>query len=282
MLREEQYMRKRIVVIGLLLMLVSASVIGCGGKEENSAKKEEKEATADETFMKDLAKALEARWALSDKYESMDKYANAEMGSEEHKELFEKYVSAELDILEKYQTEKFEDSKLQEKAIQYINLLKQQKEACDYITVNYEKYDELWYDAYNKRTQIIVEFVNDYKLEVSDKYEDTLKEFTLNAQQVNEENEKEDKVQALIGSIEFTLAEDDGYGWKTYNAVVENTTDMNFSYFGLDINLLDQDDVILETTYANVSNWNSGQKVKFEFTTEKEFVATQISGEYTE
>lgn len=275
-------MKKRMVAIVLLFMFVLVSVIGCGGKKEDSAKKEEKEVAADETFMKDLAKALEARWALSDKYDSMDKYANAEIGSEEHKESYEDYVSAELDILEKYQTEKFEDSKLQEKAIQYINLLKQQKEACDYITVDYEKYDELWYDAFNKRTQMIVEFVNDYKLKVSDKYEDTLKDLTLNAQQVNEENEKEGKVQALIGSIEFALAEDDGYGWKTYNAVVENTTDMNFSYFGLDINLLDQDDVILETTYANVSNWNSGQKVKFEFTTDKEFVATQVTGEYTE
>lgn len=45
---------------------------------------------------------------------------------------------------------------------------------------------------------------------------------------------------------------------------------------------LTEDDVILVTTYASVSNWNSGQKVIFEFTTEKESVATQIGGEYME
>lgn len=35
-------MRKKMGVIALLLMLVSISVLGCGGKEANSAKKEKR------------------------------------------------------------------------------------------------------------------------------------------------------------------------------------------------------------------------------------------------
>lgn len=274
MLREEHNMKKRIGIIILSVLFVSAAITGCGNTKEGSAEKEKKEAVADEKFLKDLAKGLEARWSIKDQ--------DVELGSEEEKKYTDKLVSAELDILEKYQNEKFEDSKLQEKAIQYINLLKQQKEALDYMTADYEKYGELWTEAYDKRTQMIVDFVNDYKLTVSDKYESTLKDITVNAKQVTEENEKEEKVQALVESIEFGLAEDDGYGWKTYNAVVENTTEMTFSYFNLTINLLDQDDVIVETTYANVSNWGKGQKVKFEFMTDKEFAATQVGAEYSE
>ena len=44
-------------------------------------------------------------------------------------------------------------------------MIKQQKEALKYLQVNYDKYEKLWYEAYDERTKLIVDFVDNYGIE---------------------------------------------------------------------------------------------------------------------
>lgn len=258
-------------------------LFGCGASNtSNTEKNNNEEQYADEEFIKSLSKALEKRWDLSDKQEEQEKADDkkVQMGSDEHKKLYISYVDAELPELENYKDAKFKDSKLQEKAIQYINLLNDQKTALDYIQVDYKKYLQLWGKAYNQRTQLIIDFVNDYGLTVSEKYSQILKDLMLNGQEVTKAEDNKALVKTMIDAIKFEKVED-SHGYKKYQAVVENTTGTDFSSFQLSINLLDKDGVIIDTTYASVSNWNKGQKVRFEFSTDKDFTSTSIVGSYS-
>jgi len=78
-------------------------------------------------------------------------------------------------------------------------------------------------------------------------------------------------MQKLVDSIEFELKEDDGYGWRTYEAIIENNTDYDIENLSLDLSLLDKDGVIVKTEYASVDNVSKGQKARLEFTTDEEF-----------
>ena len=109
---------KRVLSVLLAAVLCVGMLTGCGNT--NSASTQKEEHYADEDFMKDAAKALETRWKMNESDE--DKVYTE--GSDEQKELFSKWTQAELDILSEYEDEKFEDSKLKELAIQYINALK--------------------------------------------------------------------------------------------------------------------------------------------------------------
>ena len=85
----------------------------------------------------------------------------------------------------------------------------------------------------------------------------------------------------LVNSIEFELKED-VEGYKTYSAVVENTTDINFEFINLEINLLDADGVIVESTNSNINNFNSGSKARFEFDTMEDFDSYDIVASWAE
>ena len=86
---------------------------------------------------------------------------------------------------------------------------------------------------------------------------------------------KEDKVNELANKIKFKMTKND-YGYKPYSAVAKNTSGLNFSYFNLNINLLDKDGVIIESTSASVNNFSEGAKARFEFSTDKSFKKIDI------
>ena len=267
---------RKVLRVMLVVAMCFGMLAGCGKTNDTSAQKEE-EKFADEDFMKDMAKSLETRWALNE----ADANKSYTEGSEEQKELFSKWTKAELDIVQKYEDEKFENSKLKELAIQYINVLKTQEDAMKCVTVDYVKFSDIWQTNYDARTQIIAQLKNDYGLEVSKKYQSSLDDLLTNAQLVTDEQNTKNTVEEFIKSIQFTV-ESDEYGMKTCSAVVENTTGLGFKSLPLTINLLDADGVIVETTYSSVSNFAAGAKAKFEFMTTKEFTSTDINAEYYE
>ena len=162
---------------------------GCGAASQTATTETEIH-YADENFISDLATGLQKRWDIND-------VAEYEEGSEEQKQYDTELVDAELNVLEKYQSMVFEDSKLQEYAISYINCLKQQKEAISYITADYETYDEKWSEAYNNRTKLIMTFVNDYGLKVDEAHQAALDELVANAKVVNED----EKIKTTIDSM---------------------------------------------------------------------------------
>lgn len=274
-------MKKKLstILLGILcLMLLS---VGCSSTKE-AEKKEEEPQYADDAFVQDMSKGLQARWDLNEADEKKEGYEDILVNSKEYQEMMLSYINAELDVISKYSEEKFEDKTLQENAIKYINLLEKHKEICDYMTVDYVKYEEEFQPIYNERSKIIENLVNVYGMTVDEKHQKTLNDFITNSQLVQEQENKEAAINQMLADIQFQVTEDDGNGWKTYQAIVENTTGINFKTFSADINLLSADGVIVETAYYQVSAFNNGSKAQFEFMTDKEFASTQVIADWWE
>lgn len=266
-------MLKKLIIIGLSCLVLS----GCASEEPAA----EEPTYADQSFISDMKNGLQARWKLNEEDEAEEGYDEILVNSEEYQEMMNNYIQAELDYVEKYQNEKFEDSNLQEIAVKYVNLLKQHKDACQYMTVDYNKYLEEFQPVYNERSKIISQLVNDYGMTVDEEYQQTLNDFLTNSQLVIEQENEESAIQQMLDGIQFDEVDDNG-GYKTYQAVVENTTGIDFNTLNITINLLNSDGVIVETAYDNVSAFAQGAKVQFEFMTDKEFTSTQVSVDWWE
>ena len=123
---------------------------------------------------------------------------------------------------------------------------------------------------------------NDYGLTVSDKFQTYLDEFKARSQIVKEQDALQSSIDTMLSNVQFAEVNDDGYGWKKYQAVIENTTGKDFSTFSVNINLMSADGVIVETQYDSVSNFTNGAKAQFEFTTDKEFASTEVTANWYE
>nr|WP_243460922.1 FxLYD domain-containing protein [Clostridioides difficile] len=90
------------------------------------------------------------------------------------------------------------------------------------------------------------------------------------------------KIDAMVKGIKFEKVKDE-YDWKTYQATVENTSDLDLQDFYLDINLIDKDGVIIETQTSTSVNgtWKKGQKVRLEFNTDKNFEKIEWTPHYS-
>ena len=231
-------MKKKLIILLTAVMCVGLLSAGCSSN--NNSKNEEKKEEiqyADDQFIKDMSKGLQARWTLNEQDENKEGYDQIDVQSSEYKDMMLSYVQAELDCIEKYKDEKFKDSQLQEKAISYINLLTKHKEVCDYIPVDYYgKYLDEFQSIYNERSKIIEDMANNYGLTVEEKYQSNLDEFKTNSQLVQEQDALQNSITNMLNNIQFQEVNDDGYGWKTYQAVVENTSGKDFSEFSVNIN----------------------------------------------
>lgn len=271
-------MRKKLKVLLCGGICISMLLSGCASQEKKSKEPQ----YADEKFITDMGKGLEARWGLNAKDEKKEGYKDILTDSTEYKTMMLSYIDAELNSIGKYTDEKFENSKLQETALKYINLLKEHKKICDYVTVDYNKYAEEFNPIYNERSKIILELSESNGLKVSEKYAENLKEFSTNAQLVTEQETKREAISSMLEGVQFQSSTDDGSGYKTYQAIVENVIDIDFKTLQISINLLDANGVIVETTYDSISNFTKGAKAQFEFMTDKEFATTQVMADYWE
>lgn len=277
-------MKKRAILILSAMMATGMLFTGCSssGNNQKTEKSEEETNYADEQFIKDMSKGLQARWDLNEKDEKKEGYDKIELQSQEYKDMMLSYIQKELDYTEKYTDEKFKDSKLQEYAVKYINLLKQHKDICQYIPVDYYgKYLDEFNPIYDERSKIIEDLVENYNLTVDKKHQDTLDEFKTNSQLVKDQDAMEESVKNMLANIQFTEVSNED-GWKTYQGVVENTTGKDISSLSVDINLKNADGVIVETTYDDVSNFTKGAKAQFEFYTDKDFATTEVTASYYE
>ncbi len=260
---------KKNILIALVFVLV-LSLAACGTQQPEASMPPE---YCDEAFLNDFTAGLMARWDLTDNENSDENKDKSE------RELLTEYINAELSKIEQYRSGLFEDSKLQERAIAYINLLHDQQDALAYINSDYSKYSDLWADAYNKRTQMISAFIADYNLEFPEAYSETVADITTNAKVVTEKNELDQKVQQMVDALNFEMVQND-YGYKTYRAVVENITDQNFSDFSVDVSLINADGVLIATEYAYVENLSPGQKGYMEFFTDQDFATYELTLNY--
>ncbi|MFR6257418.1 MAG: FxLYD domain-containing protein [Anaerovoracaceae bacterium] len=245
-------MKKFILLMILLIMVLG--LFACGEK------------STDDKFLKDLAIGLQDRWDLNN--------------DDTDEELTNELVDAELIKISKYKDAEFEDKKLQELAINYISMLEQQNEALTYITSDILKFDKLWSEAYNERSKIIVEINDKYDLPIDSKHEKDLSVLIDNEKGVKSAEKLEKQLNEMLNAGDFSKVEN--YGSYDCTLTVENTIDRDFSYFEVNINFLDADSVIIESTVDSVENWNSGTKNKFNFYVDSDFDKYEVSVGYYE
>lgn len=260
----------------VLAMALAVLLTGCGATSQTATTETEIH-YADEDFISDLATGLQNRWDTKPA-NGVNEDEIVE-GSDEHKQYYTDLVDAELSVLEKYQGMNFEDSKLQEYAISYINCLKQQKEALSYVTASYETYSEKWSEAYDNRTKLIMTFVNDYGLKVDEAHQAPLDELIANAKVVNEDEKIKTTIDSVMQNLTIEVTKDES-GWKTYEAVLENNTGKDFDYFQITLNIYDSDKVQIDSLYDQMQNWKNGTKAKFEFSTDKDFSSYDAKADY--
>ncbi|WP_447408196.1 FxLYD domain-containing protein [Weissella confusa] len=256
-------------VVGIIIAVVAIIAV-VGGVFSYNANKSPK--YADEAFVKSIAKGLEERWSIIDQGDS-----KKQTESEENKNLKEA-IQAELDATSKYKTMNFKSTKLQELAVSYINALNTQKNNVNGRSEYDSSAYNAWTKAYDKRTVILTELVNKYDLKVSEKYDNELKNLIANGKDVKKSEKAQEQVDALKSALNFQQVEGENeYSrYRDYEAVLENTSDIDFDYFDVEVTLLDDDGVNLHTTYANVSNWKQGTKARFDFSTDEQFAKIEL------
>lgn len=234
-------MIKKIFALFVAILFIG----GCASSQPKEAEK-----TYDNEFITALAKGLDARWEGTEK----DKTESIPFSSG-----FTKYPQFELKEIEEYKDKKFEDDKLKELAITYINELKETQKSAE------EGDEDKWTLHQYKRFSLLTS-INNIK-EIPAKNQKVLKDTLSDGHKVEKENTKQEAINNLISSVKFEVDQEKSNQFSTeYYAIVENTTEYNIDYVDLLITLKDSNDVNFRTTYASQSNWKKGTKVRFEFT----------------
>lgn len=238
-------MSKIFVILTCFGLIVT--VAACSGQKESGPD------YSDDEAMSVISQGLEKRFAIVDQQDSDDN-----SGAKTVREA----VNTELNTDKPLKDRQYENSKLQEQVIGYINVLEESLGVIDKYSYESTEYVEKWTEVYDKRTQILKTFVDDYGLKVSAQYENTLKDLVANGTSAAKEKEEKEAINKLISSAEFKK-NDEGYDNYTYTAIVENTTEYSFENVSVVLNLYDKDGVKQEA-YANVNSWAPGETVRFE------------------
>lgn len=256
---------KSLIKLGALFSILFSLASCDNNNEKNNISESTGPVYADGAFLADFASSLEARWDFAE--------TNTDMSD---KETLNEAITIESTILDKYKSEPFEDSHLQEKAISYINQLDEGKELLD--TFGAESFYQNWDTYYGERTKFILEMTDSYDIPISENYQSTLDEMRAVGAEVKKEQEATEAVKTLFENAQFEYEPqeyDDTF--KTYVAVIENTTGFDIANVSGNVNLIDADGVVISTQYIHADNWKNGQKYRFEFMDDKQFSKTEVT-----
>lgn len=263
-------MKSKLFVLCVILTMVFTLFAGCGSDSGAGGGQSDEPQYCDQQFLDSFVKGLDARWTLSDKQDKE--------GIQSTTSTLNECIDCELNELEPYLSASFEDSKLQERAIKYINILKESKENAECMfSDDYELYSK-WEDIYYRRAVMIKDFVNDYSLTFAPEHQETLDGFLTNAKNFESQQDKKAEIEGIVNNLVFAVVEDNSSSnWKDYRAVLENTTNYDIEYLSVQVNLLNGDGVIIDNTWVSAENVSKGQKVYLEFSTDKDFSDIELN-----
>lgn len=205
------------------------------------------ELSVDGQFMRALSKGLMARWDKSDE--------NAAAGITDDANTFSEFCQIELDYIEKFYDEEFENDSLQADARQYIDYLKCAQDATNQYTVNYTAFSETWSEVYASRTILLQKMVSDYGLTVDQDHQKDLDDILVDAAGATKDQQVKDDVAEMCESFEIT-SEKNEWGRQEYSLKMVNTTELTFDTFYVSINVLDDEGNIITSGSASVvNNW---------------------------
>lgn len=217
--------------------------------------------SVDEQFIDSLQNGLMARWEAND-----ENYGDTT-------ENWTTYLNAELKNISKYKDMDFEDKDLKEKAVAYIGTLEDAMELVDYVDTDYNRFWQSYEPILDNRNVYLSEINEIIPLEFSNKDD------KQNFQGLLDDAEITSGVKALVQSIQFQPTTVDDYGdsyYATLSATVENNLKHDFDYLQMNINFVDENGVIVESTYSGCNQWRSKEKHLFEVYTSHRYSTMQI------
>lgn len=261
-------MGKKWLIIALAGCLALTGLTGCQEKKDPGPD------YADDEAMGIIADGFGARCDLieEDEAEGKDTFTMKTLKS---------YVEAELKVDEKLRTRVFEDSKMQESVLAYINTLDDSLKVLENNAVTSADFYDAWGKVYDERTSLLKLFSDEYGLSVDEKYQDSFDEVIANGAAATKKSQIDDALETLMSSVTFEK-QNDGYGFITYSAIVENTTGIDFDSVNMTLGLYDADGVRAEDAYIGTTSWPAGEKVKLETVSEVDAVETKLSIDYYE
>lgn len=254
---------KRIIV--MLLAGCLAVCCGCAQASSSADDQQEEIVYADREAIEALDQGLESRFDYADALDETTGETLAEA------------IGIEIERLAPFKSRQFEDSKLQEKLLAYLNLLEEAKELTGDMGVNDDTFYDDWDALYNERTIMLKEFVDSYGLAVDEEHQSALDDLLRRGQAVEKAGAEKEAVERLVASLSFDKTSDDDGWFFTYTAVGENTTELDLENVSLILALYDSDGVKVEETYASTSSWLRGEKVRFEAVSEVDAAEVKVS-----
>lgn len=238
----------------VLCFALLGSISGCAKPDER---------IVDEKFVDSLQEGLDERWELADTTD----YST---------DSFNKYLDAELNKIQSFKKEKFENQQLKEQADLYIDSLEKTKGITKYIDSNDFQFQQLYSPLYSQRVLALQEINKIDPLQFDN--EEDQEDFD----NLLEEADLLKSVIDLTNGIQFEKVKEDDepeYDLYTadYEAKVTNDTNYQFDYYNLTINLLDKDGVVLEQTFASVNSWKIGETQRLSFMVAEKIEKVQIA-----
>lgn len=255
-----------VLVLALLVVCMSVGFCSCGNSKEEESVVNYK----DQAFLSDLATGLQHAWDI-EVTENQVKKEN------ELIDLYEQEYDAELTNLDHYKDASFKSKRLEELADKYIDALHTGKDALKYYKEDHDRFEEAQDSMYSIRNGVLLELIRDYGFEVDSKHQEYLDEMLSNSASSKLNGDKDENIEEFVSKFDFKRVDDDyDSDYHDYEAVVKNTTGIDFKEFNVDINLLDKKGTILETENDEKNNYDNGKKVKFEFSTDVKFDKVEV------
>lgn len=246
-------MIKKIAILAASAVL-SFTLCACTQTDQQSQEQQAPD-YADDEAMAIIADGFENRSVVLD--EKSD-----DSNSEEIVANLKKAVQAEIDTDNQLKSRQFEDSKLQEDVLSYLNLLDDSLDILNNYGYLTTEYSQKWTEIYDKRTALLKTFVDNYGLTVNKENEETLSQMVANGAGVTEKTNRENAIKSLASSISWEWA-DQGYGIYGYSAVATNTTEYSLSNVSLTLYLYDANNIKTEAS-AHTSSWKAGETVQLQ------------------
>lgn len=239
-------MFKKIVALISALILFCLPIVGCSSQDQSQSSTPDYK---DQAFLTDFGKALEARWELTNNSDNDTSLQDMKT-----------YIQAELDILSPYSSASFEDNKLHELALGYINSLNGQMENVQYYNASDSDAYSKWEKAYNERAKLINDILNSYDIPINDKYQDIVDDLKSAGSIASEKEVTDDAAKQIADSIKIQFSKDE-YGSIEGKTKIKNTSKFNFEYIFFDVQLYDKNGERTSSTSISVDNWKSGETV---------------------
>lgn len=237
------------------LLIVSFVLLGCSNAGTSS-----NEPLADEDFVLNVSRGLEARWAYTDKEDT------ALMSTSELQDAYKKYIDAEKMALGKITDYEIKDEELVKIAETYYKGLELQEDGIQYAgTDDYANQLKTWDLGMNYRICAIHDLVEDFGLTVSSKYQSNIDDFMAQYKTAKKDVTVQEYVNTLPEKVTYTKNEELSNEYSTiYTAIIENTTDVTIDSLQINADFLDANGVSIYQSVDYRNNLAPGAKVQSE------------------